>query len=472
MNVHTLSFMGFTAIVLVFYYLIPRRYQNVLLLLASYMFYVTFAWWFAVVLCVLTAITFFAGRGIAARNHPGAWLGIGLTANLSALAVFKVAGFLQVETVEFISRFGLPTQADGLRILLPIGLSFYVLQGIAYVVESYRGQLSPPGSLVDFALYMAYFPKLTAGPIERPAPFLKALRTSRLVDNKLISNGFCLIGIGLVRKVVVADTLILAIPQGVFQNPARFSTWELVYWLMVYAFGLYNDFCGYTNIARGVSALFGIELTRNFNNPFMFKNITDLWTRWHISLSSWLRDYIYYPLSRVMVRRNPSLENPLNIILPVMVTMVASGIWHGSQLNFLAWGALMGIVMSAERLVAVRRPSTPATTKFSLFKVGAFVYFRLVVLCGLVVFLLDLPATVRYFSALVTNTDGIFPDMRIALVLIPGLFIDTAQARSRNETVFLTWPLASRALLFALAMATVFVFAQSRPGRAFIYQGF
>jgi len=472
MNVHTLPFLVFTALILALYYLLPRRYQHPLLLAASYLFYSTFAWWFAAALALVTAVTYGCGQGIAARGRPRLWLAVGLAVNLAGLVSFKAAAFLHIETTDAVSRFGLPTEINSLRILLPIGLSFYVLQAISYLLDLYRRQLDGPGSWMELALYLSYFPKLTAGPIEKTTDFFPALRATRIVDNTLVSKGVCLVLIGLLRKVVVADTLLLAIPPAVFQSPEEFSSWALLYWLVIFAFGLYNDFCGYTNIVRGVSSLFGIDLTRNFNNPFMFRNIADLWTRWHVSLSTWLRDYIFFPLSRALLKRRPSPRNLLNVSLPLLVTMVASGFWHGSQLNFLVWGVWMGLLMTAERLVALYRPVKPAHQRSRLARVAAFVYFRIVVFAGLIVFVLDLTTAGRYFAALANNTAGAMPDMRIALALLPGLFIDVAQATGRRETVFLDWPLGIRVLLTALALAAVLVFAQSRPGTAFIYQGF
>ena len=342
MIIHSLEFFGFTAALLVLYYLMPTKKQNYLLLIASYIFFITISWHFALVLMIMTIGNYIFGKKIEAESQIKKWLWIGIGFNLIVLFFFKSANFFVMDILNLLSHLGLRIQTAGLKILLPIGLSFYVLQAISYLVDVYRKQMSACSSPVDFAIYLAYFPKLTAGPIERARNFLPKLEQRRVVDNGLLSRSFTLIIIGLVRKVVISDTLLTAIPAKVFETPLEFSSIELLSWLIAYAFGLYNDFCGYTNIVRGISGFFGIELSRNFINPFFSRNFSEFWNRWHRTLSLWLRDYIYFPISRVLVRRNPRQNNPANIILPPIVTMLASGLWHGMGLNFLAWGGAYG----------------------------------------------------------------------------------------------------------------------------------
>jgi alginate O-acetyltransferase complex protein AlgI len=204
-----------------------------------------------------------------------------------------------------LERLGIPTQAGGLQILVPLGLSFYVLQTISYLVDVYRGQLKAERNWMNFALYLAYFPKIIAGPIERARSFLPKLAPARIVDNSMISRGVSLIFVGMVRKLLIADTLTAFILPDVFEVPAKYTPPELIGWLVIYAFALYNDFAGYTDIVRGISGLFGIELSSNFRVPYFSRNFTEFWSRWHITLSEWLRDYIYFPLSRALGRRNP-----------------------------------------------------------------------------------------------------------------------------------------------------------------------
>ena len=206
---------------------------------------------------------------------------------------------------------------------------------------------------------MAYFPKLLSGPIERARTFLPKLAAQRIVDNDVLARSFALIVIGVVRKVVFADTLFTMLPARLWKEPERFSSPELIVYLIVYAFALYNDFAGYTGVVRGVSGLFGIELAPNFNIPYFSRNLSEFWNRWHITLSQWLRDYIYFPTSRALLRRNPSLTNVPNIFLPPLLTMLASGLWHGTGWGMLLWGALHGVYLIVERLLSLWRPAGP-----------------------------------------------------------------------------------------------------------------
>jgi len=185
--------------------------------------------------------------------------------------------------------------------------------------------------VVHFALYLAYFPKLLAGPIERARSFLPRLTAAGDVTNDVLARSATLIVIGIGRKLLIADPLFSRIPAEVTVDPLQYPAPRLLVWLVAYAFALYNDFAGYTDIVRGVSGLFGIELSRNFAAPFFSRNFTELWTRWHITLSSWLRDYIYFPLSRALVRRNPNATHFVTLFVPPMVTMLVSGLWHGPE---------------------------------------------------------------------------------------------------------------------------------------------
>ena len=324
----------------------------------------------------------------------------------------------------------------------------------------------------DFALYLAYFPKLISGPVERPGPFLKQLAGVRALDNDLLSRSFYLIVIGLVRKVVIADTLLQAVPARVFRMPLKYSALELAIWLLAFGFGIYNDFCGYTNIARGISGFFGITLARNFAVPFFARNFSEFWNRWHRSLSLWLRDYIYFPVSRFLVRRNPSLTNRANLILPPLVTMLASGLWHGPRWHFLAWGLLMSLYLVGENIFASFRPVVNLDRLPQWRQWLSRLRVCFLAMAAFTLFAMDLPRAREFFQALASGSRWVFPDSRVFLVMIPSLWIDFVQDRRKNEFAFLSWPLPVRAALLALAALAVFLFSQARISEPFIYQGF
>jgi len=327
MNITSLIFCGFVIIVVALYYIIPRRAQNYLLLTASYVFFATWAWQFPLILFVLTLLNFKLAQWLRYRERPRPailWSGIGV--NILALAFFKYSNFFVPEMLGLLQGTGGQSFSLAVNILLPVGLSYRILENISYLADVYRGQIPAASNLTDFSLYSAYFPKLLSGPIERARSFMPQLTQQRIVDNDTITRSFTLIVIGLVRKIVIADTISGVIPRGVFVTPMNYSGLELSTWLVAETFVIYNDFAGYTDIVRGVSGLFGIELSRNFSHPFFSRNFFEMWTRWHITLSFWLRDYIYMPLSRALLRRNLSSRNTLNLIIPPMAAMLISGL--------------------------------------------------------------------------------------------------------------------------------------------------
>jgi D-alanyl-lipoteichoic acid acyltransferase DltB (MBOAT superfamily) len=472
MNIHSLEFFGFSAAMLALYYFLPTKKQNYLLLIASYVFYISFSYKFAIILMVMTAGNYFVGGKTGQEKKGGKWLTAGIGFNLLVFSFFKSAHFFMPEILGFISRLGLNIQTENLKIILPIGLSFYVLQAISYLIDVHRRQMPACKNPANFALYLVYFPKLTAGPIERAQTFLPKLSQKRVVDNELLAKSFTLIIIGLVRKIVVADILMQAIPAELFKNPAAFSTIELIAWIMAFLVGIYNDFCGYTNIVRGVSGFFGIELSRNFKHPLFSRNFTEFWNRWHISLSLWLRDYVYFPISRALVRRNPNRNNPVGIILPPMATMLVSGIWHSFSPGFITWGALMGLFLICERVLSLGKPLTPPGKK-PLYRqaLGMIVTMPLAIAAGIFAFM-TIPNGIIFLKSLFTDMQWVLPNSRVFLMLIPAFGIDIIQSRSKDETAFLSYPVFIRALLLTAALLAIFLFSQTGIPADFVYQGF
>jgi alginate O-acetyltransferase complex protein AlgI len=472
MIIQSLLFLGFCAVTLALYYLLPRARQNLLLLAASYFFCFTISWRFALLLVLMTLASYTAGLRVAGKKRARMWLGLGIGFNLAVWLYFKGVSFFIPQILSLLARMGWGDPGRGLGILLPIGISFYTLQAISYLVDTYRGQIETSPPLRDFALYLAYFPKLTAGPIERPRGFLSQLAQARVVDNELIARSSFLVVLGLVRKIVIADTLLNAMPKKIFTAPAGFSALELAAWLLAYAFGVYNNFCGYTDIVRGISGFFGISLSPNFSSPFFSRSFSELWNRWHITLSHWLRDYVYFPVSRFLLKRDPSMKNLANIILPPMAAMLASGLWHGPRPRYLAWGLLMGIYLMAENIQSATRPALRPDQKprwrqwLSMSKVLALA------LAAFAVFSMDLRVVGKFFQQLFSFNRWTLPSSRVFLVMIPSLWIDYVQNRRRDDFAFLAWPRPARALLLAAAMLAIFLFSQAKVDEPFIYQGF
>jgi alginate O-acetyltransferase complex protein AlgI len=476
MTITSLHFVLFTALALAVYYLLPRRLQNVWLLFVSYVFIVSWDWTFAAVLGMVTALNFLLALRLRINDQGRRgllWLGIGF--NVLTLVFFRAAGFFLPELEAMLAFLGLSTQAGGLQILVPLGLSYYTLQTISYLVDVHRGQLKAESDFVNFALYLAYFPKLLAGPIERARAFLPKLAQPRRVDNRMIAQSVMLIFVGLVRKLMIADTLTASFIPDVFQLPAKYSPPELVFWLVIYAFALYNDFAGYTDIVRGISGFFGIELSANFRAPYLSRNFTEFWQRWHITLSQWLRDYIYYPISRALSRSNSSYRRLANLIVPPLITMLVSGMWHGFSLNMILWGGLHGSYLIVERIPTLWQPFVPTQNQPRWRQwLGVVVVFSFVILAW-VPFRWELPAAFQLWEALLNWSDIAIRYRRMLFVLpllLGSVVLDFIQYRSEDEFIFLKWSSLTKAACMAIVLFWIFIVTAGNFEKPFVYQAF
>ena len=476
MNITSIHFVLFVALVLGVYYLLPRRPQNLWLLFVSYVFIITWDWRFGLVLAVVTVVNFTMALRIRINNQGRRgllWAAIGF--NILVLVFFRAADFFLLQFELLIGRLGIITPGDGLQILIPLGLSYYILQTISYLVDVYRGQLKAETDFVDFALYLAYFPKLIAGPIERARSLLPKLARPRVVDNDVLFRSGMLIFLGVTRKLLIADLLSASFLSDVFEFPAKYNPLELTVWLVIYAFALYNDFAGYTDIVRGISGLFGIELSANFRTPYFSRNFTEFWKRWHITLSEWLRDYVYFPLSRRLRQVHPDFQNVTNLVLPPMLTMLVSGLWHGLSLHMLVWGGLHGLYQIIERLPALWRPVvSPQNQPIWRQWFGTVAVFAFVILAW-VPFRWELPATFELWGALLNWSETAVGYRRLFFVmpfLLGSLLIDRLQYKAQDEFVFLRWPPLAQATCMAVIILFVFIATAGDFEPPFIYQAF
>lgn len=477
MEITSFHFLLFVLGVLIAYHLLPHRAQNIWLLIASYIFYMIWSWKFALLLFGATIFHFELAKRLRkdGRGRPVLlWLGLGV--NIILFMIFKASSFYFYRLVALVDQMGIQIGLVSLQIIIPLGLSYYVLQNISYLVDVYRGQIPASANRVDFALYLAYFPKMVAGPIERARTFLPILAHPRRVDNQALTRSLVLILIGLTRKLLIADLLFAHLPWGlVVGEPGVFSKMELISWLIVYSFGLYNDFAGYTSIVRGVSGLFGIELSANFNTPYFSKNVTEFWNRWHITLSQWLRDYIFFPVNRVLARRFTNRNGWQTLVIPPMLTMLVSGLWHSPNWQMLLWGALHGFYLVAERLFALIRPSHSEAPKNQWIGwISRPVTFLLVVLAW-ISFSMRIPQALGLWQQLlVGNLFGLrdygllFP----LAVLIPAIWLDWTQYNKAEEIFFWHQKQVIQAALLATVIVLILVVTSSGAGQPFVYQGF
>jgi alginate O-acetyltransferase complex protein AlgI len=344
---NTQSYAVFLGVVFVVAWLLASRVRLRLwfLLIASYFFYANWDPRFLVLIFGSSSVDWLLGNAIArapSEQSRKRWLGLTVIMNLGLLALFKYFDFGVAELSSLLHALGLHPPELALRLTLPIGISFFTFESMSYVIDVYRRELPPHPSYVEYLTFVAFFPHLVAGPIVRPRDLLPQLGRAPRFDGPRASRALLTIALGLLKKLAIADYLGSNLVDRVFDAPLQYSALECYVALVAYAVQIYCDFSGYTDIAIGSAALLGIEFPRNFDAPYRAQDIADFWRRWHISLSTWLRDYLYIPLGG---NRHGQLRTYSNLLL----TMLLGGLWHGANLTFLVWGGLHGLLLVGTR---------------------------------------------------------------------------------------------------------------------------
>ncbi|MDY0171048.1 MAG: MBOAT family O-acyltransferase [Thermoguttaceae bacterium] len=350
------TFWIFFLAVFLLYRLLGHRWQNRLLLVASYVFYGAWDWRFLSLIWISTCIDYLVGLKLGNHSTSGAgvgrkaWLALSVCANLGLLGFFKYYGFFAEEMVGLLTWLGFSASLPSLQIILPVGISFYTFQTMSYTIDVYRRQIEPTRDLEAFALYVAFFPQLVAGPIERSTHLMPQVLKPRRLKPGDFTEGLYLVAIGMFKKVVIADNM-AEIVNAVFQSPvSELSGLDCLVGVYAFAFQIYGDFSGYSAIARGVAKWLGFDIMVNFNLPYFAQSPREFWHRWHISLSTWLRDYLYIPLGG---SRNGTVTTYRNL----MLTMLLGGLWHGAGWTFICWGLFHGVLLCADRAFGL----TPST---------------------------------------------------------------------------------------------------------------
>lgn len=343
---HSLDFVVFFLVAVAIYWRLPHRAQNLFLLLASYVFYGWIHPWFVVMMLVSTSVDFWAGQRMEDDPARKKWyLWASLTVNLGMLGFFKYFNFFVDNVRHVLALLGLSAAPQLLEILLPAGISFYTFQALSYTVDVYRGEMRARRSVSDFALFVAFFPHLVAGPIMRAQNLLVQVERPRTFSAERARQALLLMVWGFFKKLVIADN-VGVIASRVFS--VRDPAFEVL-WAGVFAFGIqiYADFSAYSDIARGTARWFGFELVTNFDHPYIAHSPANFWRRWHISLSTWFRDYVYIPLGG---NRVPWLQQQTNLI----ATFLISGLWHGASWNFVLWGLYHGVLVAVTGAIGRR----------------------------------------------------------------------------------------------------------------------
>jgi D-alanyl-lipoteichoic acid acyltransferase DltB (MBOAT superfamily) len=329
-----------------------NEWRKILLLLASWVFYGAWDWRFVALLIGSAVLNWGIARLIERTEAPAgrrALIWIGVAANLGILGFFKYFDFFVEQVGVLLAALGWARDLPLLQIILPVGVSFFTFQGISYVVDVHRGRVRAAG-LLDITLLMSFFPHLVAGPIVRASDLLPQFARVPRLDRGMVAMGLLLILWGLFKKAVIASELSVGLVDPVFFDPSAHGRIDLIAAAYGYAVQIYCDFSAYSDMAIGIAALFGYRFPHNFNQPYRAASLQDFWRRWHISLSSWLRDYLYIPLGG-------SRGGALFACRNLLITMLLGGLWHGAKWTFLIWGGLHGLVLSAERLWRDAKPA-------------------------------------------------------------------------------------------------------------------
>jgi alginate O-acetyltransferase complex protein AlgI len=472
------AFLIFLAAVLAVYFLLGRRWrwQNILLLAASYAAYAYLDWRFLGLLVGMTAVNYGAGWAISRqpdgdsfKGRKRLWLVLAVAIDLFVLAAFKYFNFFDASLVNLLASFGMHLDTVSLKIILPLGISFFTFMAVTYPFDIYRGKMSHTRNFLDFALFVSFFPTIVSGPVERASHMLPQFQAPRQVTGEKVNEALWLIAWGFFQKLVIADSVGLIVNQ-VFNNYTQFQGLDIVIAVLAYTVQILADFGGYTDIARGVARLFGFELFLNFNVPYFAINPSDFWSRWHISLSQWFRDYLYIPLGG---NRKGKWRTSLNLF----ITMVLVGLWHGAAWTFVIWGAWHGLLQVIYKLFGKSGQSTDRTIRglpSLLSVVGRTALMLVLVAAGWMAFRATSLGQLAYlfthlgFATSATTLTSIW---RLFCFTLPLIIVQVMQLRSRGPAFFTQPNPVVRGLAYGFIIVGIIIFSQHDITR-FIYQGF
>ncbi len=460
---NSLLFGLFFALVFALHWLLPPRARNGLLLVASQVFYAAWSWQLLALMWFCAAANFIAARTIASSPSPSVRRGAlvaSLLVSLGVLGFFKYFNFF-IDALELaLTPMGVDVARLHLDLVLPIGISFYTFQALGYVIDVWRGRLAPLDRFPDFLLFVTFFPQLVAGPIERAAHLFPQIQGERRLRSTDLQEGLLLVLWGLFKKVFVADNLARLVDPIYAQETAPAAPIVLLA-SYTFAIQLYADFSSYTDIARGTARMLGFDLMRNFNMPYFARDMQEFWRRWHISLSTWLRDYLYIPLGG-------NRAGETRVAFNLVVTFALAGLWHGAGANFLMWGLFHGVLLVLVREWRKRRPVSAS----ALIWPGALLSFHLWTLSMILFRSQSLMQSVSFLRALSVDWrwDAAITPMGLVLLLCaaPLILFDVLQRRAGTELFCLRWPAPWRAAAAVVLIHLMVIFGRS-DGVEFIY---
>jgi alginate O-acetyltransferase complex protein AlgI len=471
---NSLAFAIFLPIVFFLYWFVfnkNKSTQNALLIVASYYFYSCWDWRFLFLLVFSTFLDYFTGIQIEKSNSEKGrkfWFWLSILVNLGFLGIFKYYNFFANSFAEMFTAFGFKASPILLNLILPVGISFYTFHGLSYVIDIYYKRIKAEYNFIDYSLFVSYFPLLVAGPIERATHLLPQVKVKREFNYETAKEGIYQIIWGLVKKVVIADTCAVY-ANAIFDNYHSMNSFSLILGAIYFAFQIYGDFSGYSDIALGVSKLFGLDLLRNFNYPYFSRDIAEFWRRWHISLSSWFRDYLYIPLGGSKGGLWMKIRN-------TFIIFIVSGFWHGANWTYIVWGFINAVyflplllsnsnrnnidsVVLKWNLVSIRVLFSILTT--FLLTCVAWVFFRAKTITD----------AVLYLKRIFTNRDFAFQYLdneryNYELLLMIGVFV-LVEWNNRMKVEPIS---GKRSMLkMALAILAIIAFGTYSDYKEFIY---
>jgi alginate O-acetyltransferase complex protein AlgI len=471
---NSLAFAIFLPVVFFLYWFVfnkTKSTQNALLIVASYYFYSCWDWRFLFLLVFSTFLDYYTGiqieKGKSERSRKF-WFWLSILVNLGFLGVFKYYNFFAASFSELLNTVGVKASPLLLNVILPVGISFYTFHGLSYVIDIYYKRIKAEHNFVDYSLFVSYFPLLVAGPIERATHLLPQVKVKREFNFEIAKEGIYQIIWGLVKKIVIADTC-ATYANAIFDNYPSMNSFSLILGAIYFAFQIYGDFSGYSDIALGVSKLFGLDLLRNFNYPYFSRDIAEFWRRWHISLSSWFRDYLYIPLGGSKGGIWMKIRN-------TFIIFVVSGFWHGANWTYLAWGFINAVYFLPLLLSNSNRNNMDAIHlkfNFDSVKVIWSIFYTFLLTCTAWVFFRarTISDAVLYLKRIITNRDFSFQYLdneRYSyelLIMIAVFVLIEWNNRTRVE------PLSGKRIVLkiALAIAAIMAFGTFSDYKEFIY---
>ena len=415
---NSLNFAIFLPIVFILYWFLTAKnlkFQNILLLVSSYFFYACWDWRFLFLLIFSTVLDYYTGIKMSDaknQNSKNFWFWLSISVNLGFLGVFKYYNFFAASFADAVANFGLQVNPWTLKVILPVGISFYTFHGLSYVIDIYKDRIKAEKNFIDYSVFVSFFPLLVAGPIERATHLLPQIQKKRTFDYVKAVDGLRQILWGLFKKVVIADNC-AEFANMIFDNHTSYSGSTLLLGAIFFTFQIYGDFSGYSDIALGTARLFGIDLLRNFAFPYFSRDIAEFWRRWHISLSSWFRDYLYIPLGGSKGGMWMKIRNTFIIFL-------VSGFWHGANWTFIIWGLLNALYIMPSIIFNTNRNNMDIVAR-GKYLPSLKDFFQIAMTFGLTVFawIFFRAESVSHAFEMITN---IFSKTTIAIPEFRGMY--------------------------------------------------